>query len=136
MNPINAARPWALGLRHFMKTRKRLFTGWLVLVAGLVLAPAGRAQFTNYQSLKSFGFIDQQGQSPSGVVEGKDGVFYGTTSSGGGAGTVFRVNKDGSDYAVLRSISSAGGDGQYPRAAVVEGSDGALYAHDFRDFRL
>jgi uncharacterized repeat protein (TIGR03803 family) len=62
-------------------------------------------------------------------VEGSDGALYGTTHAGGayGVGTAFKLNKDGSDFNVLHSFSTNGGDGQFPSAAVVEGSDGALY---------
>jgi uncharacterized repeat protein (TIGR03803 family) len=63
------------------------------------------------------------------VVEGSDGALYGTTFSSGpnGGGTVFKVNKDGSGFRILHSFSVSSGDGRYPTATVVEGSDGALY---------
>jgi uncharacterized repeat protein (TIGR03803 family) len=41
-------------------------------------------------------------------------------------GTVFRLNPDGSGYGVLLHFG-APGDGRYPSAGLVEGSDGALY---------
>jgi uncharacterized repeat protein (TIGR03803 family) len=69
------------------------------------------------------------GQTPSAsLVEGSDGVLYGTTSGGGtnGLGTVFKLNKSGSGYAVLHHFGGVG-DGSVPVAALVEGSDGALY---------
>src|SRR5260370_29445562 len=69
------------------------------------------------------------GQRPlAGVVEGSDGVLYGTTYYGGSnnGGTVFKLNKDASGYRVLLQFGAAG-DGQLPWAGVVEGSDGALY---------
>jgi uncharacterized repeat protein (TIGR03803 family) len=72
------------------------------------------------------------GQFPyAGVVEGSDGALYGTTRSGGtsynGAGTVFKVNKDGSSYSVLHSFNTRDGDGQNPEAGLLQGSDGSLY---------
>lgn len=65
----------------------------------------------------------------AGLLEGSDGRLYGTSRYGGtnGQGTVFALNKDGSNFAVIRSmIASATGAG-YPEAALMEGSDGALY---------
>ena len=40
---------------------------------------------------------------------------------------MFKLNKDGSGYAILRSFRFIGDDGKFPRAALLEGSDGALY---------
>jgi uncharacterized repeat protein (TIGR03803 family) len=63
----------------------------------------------------------------AGVTEGNDGVLYGVDAGGGlGYGTVFRLNKDGSDFAVLKSLNG-GTDGSYPHGGVIEGNDGALY---------
>ncbi len=89
------------------------------------------------------------GAIPSGgLLEGPDGSFYGTTSyyvpsSGGGAvitqsrglsgssipttrfGTVFKLTPDG----ILTTLYAftGEGDGAYPSAGVIRGSDGALY---------
>jgi uncharacterized repeat protein (TIGR03803 family) len=85
--------------------------------------------FTGYRS-------GEDGSWPQGVVEGSDGALYGTTQVGGrpfgveyetGSGTVFRVNKDGSGYAVLHRFPGVTGDGIAPWAGLVEGRDGALY---------
>ena len=63
------------------------------------------------------------------VIEGSDGNLYGTTYQGGlsNIGTVFRVAKDGSGFALLKSFACDGSDGCFPFAALVEGSDGNLY---------
>src|SRR5205814_1407990 len=55
--------------------------------------------------------------------------LYGTTSGGGtnGAGTVFKLNKDGAGYSVVRAFRGTGEEGQNPSAALVEGPDSALY---------
>jgi uncharacterized repeat protein (TIGR03803 family) len=69
------------------------------------------------------------GQQPyAGVASGADGALYGTTLGGGSnsAGTVFRVNKDGSGYATLHTFLTNGVDGQSP-VALIQASDGALY---------
>jgi len=70
------------------------------------------------------------GYSPyGGVIEGTDGMLYATTSNGPWSffGTLVRMNKDGSDFAVLHHFGSVGADGRYPLGALVEGNDGALY---------
>jgi uncharacterized repeat protein (TIGR03803 family) len=85
---------------------------------------------SSYTVLHTFASTGGDGQKPlSALLEGKDGLMYGTTYSGGtnGAGTVFTLNKDGTGYAVVRSFSASGGDGQNPHAGVVQGSDLALY---------
>jgi uncharacterized repeat protein (TIGR03803 family) len=68
------------------------------------------------------------GANPSsGVIEGMDGMLYGTARSGGsfGYGTVFRINKNGSGFAVLRNFNRA--DGSDLNAGLTEGTDGVLY---------
>src|SRR5262249_43603576 len=78
--------------------------------------------------LHSFEAARKDGIYPAGgVIEASDGVLYGTTSGGGrmGAGTVFRVTKDGSDYRILHHMGVV--DGLGPIARLLEGSDGLLY---------
>ena len=67
------------------------------------------------------------------LVEGADGVFYGTTSAGGtnisfsalnGAGTIFRVTADGT---LTTLFEFNGTDGQSPWAGLSFGTDGNLY---------
>ncbi len=64
----------------------------------------------------------------SGLVWGSDGMLYGTTWGGGSSagGTVFRVNSDGSGYAILYNFTNAP-DGGSPYSSLIEGRDGALY---------
>ena len=74
---------------------------WLALSGSLM------AQ-TNFVRLKSFGFPGQSGSSPSArFIEDTNGVLYSTTFSGGTSnlGTVFKVNRDGSGYAVLHNFT-------------------------------
>jgi uncharacterized repeat protein (TIGR03803 family) len=85
---------------------------------------------SSYAVLHTFTSTGGDGQKPlSALLEAKDGLMYGTTYSGGsnGLGTVFILNKDGTGYAVVRSFSVSGGDGQNPHAGLVQGSDLALY---------
>ncbi len=62
-----------------------------------------------------------------GVTLGTDGNFYGTTYAGGttGYGTVFKITPAGS-LTVLYSFMNSG-DGAYPFAPPVQGTDGNLY---------
>ncbi len=82
---------------------------------------------TNYSVLRQFAGADGV-VSRGGVMVGSDGQVYGTSSHGGlnGAGTIWRVNSDGSDFTVLRHLGPAP-DGGNPEAALIEGSDGRLY---------
>jgi uncharacterized repeat protein (TIGR03803 family) len=90
---------------------------------------------SGYAVLRAFSGASSDGHHPSGpLVEASNGSLYGTTSEGGGYGssmgdgTVFKLQKDGSAYAVLRSFPlSYPGDGAKVQGGVVEGSDGALY---------
>ena len=71
-----------------------------------------------------------EGANPEGaLVQGRDGALYGTTCYGGAnsVGTVFKLSTNGATQSVLHSFSSAGADGCYPVAGLVQGQDGALY---------
>jgi uncharacterized repeat protein (TIGR03803 family) len=84
---------------------------------------------TGYQVIHHFGVNPGDGKNPySKVLEGTDGALYGTTWAGGtnGAGTVFKVNKDGTGYIVLRNFAG-GADAQNPYSGVTEGTNQVLY---------
>jgi uncharacterized repeat protein (TIGR03803 family) len=64
----------------------------------------------------------------AGLVQGRDGNFYGTTQEGGVAnndGTVFKISPSGS-LTILWTFIGAG-DGGQPKAGLVQGSDGNFY---------
>ena len=87
---------------------------------------------SGYRVVRSFSTVATDGKNPwASLIEGSDGALYGTTYGGGSgsAGTVFRLNKDGSGYAILRDFTfdAYGGQGHNPEGALVEGRDGALY---------
>ncbi len=93
------------------------------------MAGSAPAQTAHYRTIQSFGVPGVVGQKPyAGVVSGMDGALYGTTLGGGSnsAGTVFKVNTDGSGYATLHTFLTNGVDGESPRA-LIQASDGALY---------
>src|SRR4051794_31869987 len=65
----------------------------------------------------------------NGIVQGSDGALYGTSFFGGtnNLGTVFKLNKDGTGFALLHSFTGIDGDGARPQASLTEGTDGLLY---------
>lgn len=78
------------------------------------------------QVLHNFAATD--GITPrSGLVAGKDGHFYGTTSAGGAhnAGTVFRMSTASGAFAVLHNFT--GDAGERPVGALAIDKHGALY---------
>jgi uncharacterized repeat protein (TIGR03803 family) len=81
---------------------------------------------TDYTLLYSFTGTNGDCSQPNGLMQGVDGVLYGTTSSGGAnsAGTLFSLNTNGSGYTVLFSFSSSTGS---PSSRLVQGPDGTLY---------
>jgi len=83
---------------------------------------------TSYSILHNFSTISGEGQNPWRLLEASDGILYGTTFYGGtnGSGTVFRLNKDASGYAVLHSFNGGPFDAN-PSSPLWEGDDGALY---------
>ena len=77
-------------------------------------------------------FFSGDGTLPyGGVVEAANGRLYGMTSSDGlhGLGTIFSMNKDGSDFVVLFSFNEDDPvkSGFSPRGDLIEGPDGYLY---------
>lgn len=64
----------------------------------------------------------------TGVIQGSDGNFYGTTYFGGTAnvGTIFRVAPNGAE-AVLHSFAKSTTDGYHPFAGLFQASDGNFY---------
>jgi uncharacterized repeat protein (TIGR03803 family) len=84
----------------------------------------------SYSVLHRFAAPPADGTTPyAPLIEGTDGRLYGTTARGGTAnqGTVFRLNRNGSGYQILRSFTAADGDGALPYAGLTEGSNGDLY---------
>jgi uncharacterized repeat protein (TIGR03803 family) len=83
--------------------------------------PATRTVTTRYR------FSGPDGSNPLGrLIQGSDGLIYGTTVSGGvfGRGTVFSLDAAGTLTTVHHF---AGPDGRLPGAGVTQGLDGRLY---------
>ncbi len=80
-------------------------------------------------TLHSFSGFPADGAVPvAGLVQGTDGNFYGTTTSGGAfyQGTVFRMTSSGA-ITVLHSFNSFFSEGAVPIAGLVQGSDSNFY---------
>jgi uncharacterized repeat protein (TIGR03803 family) len=80
-------------------------------------------------TLHSFDITD--GSYPTGLTQGRDGNFYGTTAYGGssnnctnGCGTVFKITPSGT-LTTLHSFE--GSDGSGPYSGLIQGSDGSFY---------
>ena len=100
-----------------------------VIVLVVVAGRAFNANALTETNLYSFGSSANDGLYPqTGLVQGRDGNFYGTTYNGGtsGSGTVFRISPSGS-YTNLYSFGSSATGGVYPPAGLVQGSDGNFY---------
>jgi uncharacterized repeat protein (TIGR03803 family) len=84
--------------------------------------------------------LDDGFKPAAGLVQGRDGNFYGTTYEGGssgncgdtGCGTIFRITPNGIDESILHSfrghdsVGYVNADGAGPNG-LVQGSDGYLY---------
>jgi uncharacterized repeat protein (TIGR03803 family) len=95
----------------------------------LALPRTGNANTKTVTILYSFGGSPTDGNDPvAGLVQGSDGNFYGTTRNGGanGVGSVFRISPSGT-YTSLYSFGSYPGDGEFPYAGLVQGSDSNFY---------
>jgi uncharacterized repeat protein (TIGR03803 family) len=75
---------------------------------------------TNDEILYRFGTINNDGQTPKAGLLLVGNTLFGTTYSGGtgSGGTIFKINKDGSGYADLRSFAG-GNDGAQPQAGLL-----------------
>jgi uncharacterized repeat protein (TIGR03803 family) len=84
----------------------------------------------NYAILRAFTNSPDGSGPEANLIQGKDGMLYGTTVFGGTAyiygGTLFRINTNGNGYQVLHNFPTVGGDGINPDG-LIQGSDGLLY---------
>ena len=89
---------------------------------GTVFSITQTGALTTLHSFVSWG----DGENPhTGLVQGTDGSFYGTTSQGGasGHGTFFRMEPDG----MLTTLRSFAVDAESPNDGLVKGADGSFY---------
>lgn len=84
----------------------------------------------DYDILHTFSDIGEIGAVPRGsLIESNDGKLYGVAQSGGvfGAGTIFRLNKNGSEMEAIHHFESNGNTGRTPLYQLFESADGKLY---------
>jgi uncharacterized repeat protein (TIGR03803 family) len=136
-DPLDGAFPTAALVKgsdgYFYGTTQNGGTYQLPTGAGTVFKIS-----TNGEMTSLYPFINEDGSVvPSGLVQGRDGYFYGTTYNGGstvgndyGFGTVFRISTNG---ALTNLYLFGGGYGFYPDGALVQGTDGSFYGttYDF-----
>jgi uncharacterized repeat protein (TIGR03803 family) len=82
---------------------------------------------TGFTTLYTFANGNDGANPYGGVIQGTDGRLYGTTADwGGGTGTVFAINPDGTGFTTLYSFTG-GNDGGNPYVGLIQGTDGHLY---------
>ncbi len=75
-----------------------------------------------------FEFLPNYPYAPQTLTRTALGTLFGVSYGGiQNAGTVFRLNPDGTGFTVLYSFDRNPFDGDYPFGALVQGSDGTLY---------
>ena len=80
------------------------------------------------ETLYTFSGSPTNGSQPyAGLTQGANGYFYGTTRTGGedSYGTVFYITGAGASTPIWNFEDK--GDGEYPEAGVIQGSDGNFY---------
>ena len=96
--------------------------------AGTVFRTTGSGTFTRLHT-----FTGLDGAVPTGIVQGRDGAFYGTTAYGGklglsslspGTGTIYKMDAAGN---VTVLFVFPGGERGYRPGPLMQGLDGALY---------
>jgi uncharacterized repeat protein (TIGR03803 family) len=83
---------------------------------------------SNFAIVHSFRQSSADGRSPTTSLVLHRRVLYGLTDRGGAfdRGVVYKVNPNGTGFALLHSFGGGGGDGAYPSGALVQ-SGGFLY---------
>jgi uncharacterized repeat protein (TIGR03803 family) len=84
---------------------------------------------TSYNVLLSFQYLGTNGWWPTALIQGSDGLLYGTTQNLGpdSTGTVFKISTNGTSFTVIHRFAATSADGQTPVGPLLEGSNGFLY---------
>jgi uncharacterized repeat protein (TIGR03803 family) len=103
------------------------------IAGGLVFSLTPSGDFTilfKFEPGKENNFPN--GQFPVQLVEGSDGRLYGETDIGGAsnAGTIFRLNRDGSAFQLIHSFCPSCGDA-YDPLGMAASSNGEVYGATF-----
>ena len=88
---------------------------------------------SGYSILHSFTLSPTDGNTPFGSVIASGSMLYGMTTGGGSsfAGTVFRMDMDGSDFTILHSFAGGPNDGNDPLGELLLSGD-KLYGMTYR----
>lgn len=94
------------------------------------LAPDGT--LTTLHAFCSQYYVCPDGDQPdAGLIQGRDGNFYGTTQVGGtagtGSGTIFRITPRGKLTTIYSFCAPKCSDGGFPNASLIQASDGNFY---------
>ena len=84
----------------------------------------------DYDIIHTFSDVGEIGAIPQGaLIESDDGMLYGVAQSGGvfGAGTIFRLNKIGTQIEAIHHFQNNGNTGRTPLYRLHESTDGKLY---------
>lgn len=112
--------------RHLSLSNLRLLLSASLLALGIVVAQPASAQ--SYAVLHSFTGGADGGNPYAGLTMDGAGDLYGTTRFGGtGYGAAFKLAHSGAGWITTPLRSFLPRDGDYPRAKLVFGPDGALY---------
>lgn len=96
---------------------------------GTIFKLAKGVSGTSYTVLRHLNSGSEGHRPWAGLVQGTNGLLYGTARYGGagGYGTVFRLAADGTEYTVLHAFPNDANDGSQPLAALLQASDGNFY---------
>lgn len=92
---------------------------------------------SGYQLLRSFGESSTNVLGPTGLIFGRDGILFGTGLGGlGGYGTVFKINRDGTDLQILADMVNWNDRSNFLPGNPLQASDGLLYGMSPSDGRI
>ena len=116
-------------LKRINKCRSLFVTIGLACAAWLGGSGVAAAQPTLEVILHFFGYTPNDGVEPQGgLMFGPDNALYGTTptTASGGAGTVFKIGRDGTGYQIIHNFTNSP-DGASAQTALRLGADGLIY---------
>lgn len=112
---------------------------WKMAVITMMLLLASAVSLPAQTLTTLFGFSGPDGAAPDGgLIQAKDGNFYGTASNGGpncgveGCGTVYKITPDGALTTLYNFCSLPNcADGLFPAAGLIQGRDGNFFGTTF-----
>jgi uncharacterized repeat protein (TIGR03803 family) len=113
---------------HGDRVPPSLFLCLIGAFASIVYVALGAQAAAGQTYSRLHDFEGAAGRFPNGLVQARDGNFYGTTKQGGpdNQGTAFRMTPTGA-VTVLHEFPTTQSDGSQSFGRLVEGSDGYLY---------